>query len=109
DRIVITAQGRPGRVVLNTSLGYATPVTPAVARSDGSNWAAAIRAAGLEGRLLHATAGGEDPPIIKTTDDSRWDAAVLHTDLFDPATGNHANPLSNTLVVESLADSGAPA
>lgn len=95
----------PGRVVVNTSLGHQTPTTERYAREEGSDWAGEIRAAGLVDRMFHAASAGNSAALA--TANSPWVSAALRSDLTDLA-GLPAPPLTNTLAVENLVDTGPP-
>ena len=109
--IIQLARRTSGRVVVNTSLGYpAAPglppdVSDAEAREDGLDWAELVRRDDLEERMLHATSAGN--AAGRTDINSRWTAS-LRPDLRD-GSGATIAPLRNTLAVENIADTGAPA
>ena len=106
-KIFQRATALTGHVVVNTSLGWETPVDDNEAREGGSDWGQLVRgSAGLEDRMFHATSAGNIAgPANKN---SRWSAAALRTDL-ENAFGLPMTPLRNTAAVESLSDSGSPA
>ena len=105
-RIIQQAKARTGRVVVNTSLGYLVIPPDAEVRQAGSDWAQLVRAtAGLEDRILHATSAGNDAG--PSSRNSRWTAS-LRADLTDAA-GQPMPPLRNTLSVENLVETPAPA
>ena len=105
-RIIQQAKARTGHVVVNTSLGWLPAPDDEDARLGGFDWAQLVRAtAGLEDRLLHATsAGNVAGPASRN---SRWSAS-LRTDLTDAA-GQPVPALRNTLAVENLVETPAPA
>jgi hypothetical protein len=96
----------PGRVVVNSSLGHQTPTTEAYAQQEGSDWAIDVRSAGFVNRMLHAASAGNS--AAPATANSPWVSAALRSDLTDIG-GLPAPALRNTLAVENLADTGAPA
>ena len=104
-RIINETNARAGRVVVNTSLG--APATDAESQENGSDWAQLVRGtAGLENRMLHATSAGND--ALAAANNSRWSAAAVRSDLTDAADAPMGR-LRNTLAVENVSDSGAPA
>jgi hypothetical protein len=105
--ILLRASVNPGHIVVNTSLGYHQSPDVSKGLTDGSDWASEVRRRGLEGRVFQATAAGNE--TTNGTNESPWSAAALRSDLVDPNTGQHIPPLANTLVVESVADTGSPA
>jgi hypothetical protein len=98
--------GTPGRVVVNSSLGHQTPTADNYARQEGSDWAIDVRSAGFVNRMLHAASAGNS--AAPATNNSPWVSAALRGDLTD-IDGFPAARLGNTLAVENLVDSGAPA
>ena len=107
DRMIKLATQTPGRLVLNTSLG--SSCTDA-ARAAGTascdeesfeilaqGWRDAVRAAGLEDRMVHVTAAtniGADETFRRADLGSHWNTAALES-------GDGVVNLSNTLVVEN--------
>ena len=78
------------------------------ARQGGSDWAQLVRGtAGLEDRLLHAASAGNRAASARNN--GCWSSAAMRTDLTDAADGTPMTPLGNTLAVENLVDTGAPA
>ena len=105
-RIIQQANARTGHVVVNTSLGWDVTPTDDQAQQGGSDWAQLVRGtAGLEDRLLHATSAGNVAGPSSTN--SRWSAS-LRSDLTDAA-GQPMGALRNTLSVENLVETSAPA
>ena len=105
-RIIQQAKARNGHVVVNTSMGWDVTPADAEARLGGSDWAQLVRGtAGLEDRLLHATSAGNSAGPSSTN--SRFSAS-LRTDLTDAA-GQPLGALRNTLSVENLVETAAPA
>ena len=104
-RTLQLAKATAGKIVLNTSWGHSEN-SDRDARDEGSSWQFEVRNGGLEGRMLHASAAGNEARPSDLF--SEWNAAALRTDLVDPD-GSGRPRLSNTLVTEDLVDSGAPA
>jgi hypothetical protein len=74
-------------------------------------WVKFINDQDLEDRVLQATAAGNGSTAKRkaiATNTSAWTAAALRDDLTTPA-GKSVASLLNTLVVENIQDSGAPA
>lgn len=102
DAMINALKNASGNVVLNTSLGYEVPDAFRAAH-DGLDWITKVRDAGLEARVLHATASGnESSPAL---DASRWNKAVLGRDFLDADDQPVVrDPLTNTLSVENVAE-----
>jgi hypothetical protein len=106
-RIVQTAQGLNGNVVVNTSLGPVSPTPDLQSQSEGSDWAQLVRnSPGLEDRMLHATSAGNSANSAGRN--TRWSSAAVRSDLQN-SFGFPMTALRNTLAVENLSDTGAPA
>jgi Ca2+-binding RTX toxin-like protein len=105
-RVLQAVQAQPGRVVVNTSLGHNPGTTDSYARQEGSDWSFEVRTRGYLNRMLHAGAAGNDG--AEASRNSPWVSATLRTDLVEPD-GSPVGRLSNTLAVENVLDSGAPA
>jgi hypothetical protein len=106
-RVLQAVQAQSGRVVVNTSLGHNPGTTDSYARQEGSQWSHEVRTRGYVNRMLHAGAAGNDG--AEASRNSPWVSATLRTDLADPLEGGAVGRLTNTLAVENLVDSGAPA
>jgi subtilisin family serine protease len=106
-KVLQAVRENPGRVVVNTSLGHNPGTTDSYARQEGSDWVHEITTRGYLNRMLHAGAAGNDG--AEASRNSPWVSATLRTDLVDPFEGGPVGRLTNTLAVESLSDSGAPA
>ena len=98
-------QGGPGRVVVNTSLGHT--VSDNDARQEGSDWAHDVRTAGLD-EPPAARRVRRQPRGASARNNGYWASAATRTDLL-AADGTPATPLGQTLAVENLVDTGAPA
>jgi hypothetical protein len=86
-----------GHVVLNTSLSDG----PDASGSGAVSWIELVRQLGLENRVFHATAAGNDGLAGGTAGAaSSWSAAATRPDLQDD-TGAHVAPLTNTVAVEN--------
>jgi hypothetical protein len=105
-RVLQAVQAQPGRVVVNTSLGHNPGTTDSYARQEGSDWSFEVRTRGYLNRMLHAGAAGNDG--AEASRNSPWVSATLRTDLVEPD-GSPVGRLSNTLAVENVLDTGAPA
>jgi Subtilase family len=93
----------PGRVVVNTSIGFRECVST-IAGADAVKWIEAVRDLGLEDRVFHtASAGNEGKEGGSALCGSRWSAAATRTDLQDTG-GNPVDPLTNTLAVENVSE-----
>ncbi len=110
NKIIAMAKTLPGNIILNTALGYhcqgvnQTCMPAADAKLWATVWAAKIRTAGLEDRLLHLTAAGNIadnlPAVRDAATASTFAAAHLLTNLQD-ADGAPVADLDNTVVVEN--------
>ena len=100
------ARRTAGRLVANTSLGYKNAPSEARVRIDGADWAELVRQADLEKRMFHATAAGNESGEAARVG-SRWTASLRGDLRADDDTV--VPPLQNTMVVENLVDTGAPA
>jgi hypothetical protein len=103
---LLVAETRDQHIVVNTSLHF-DQSDPLIGQ-EGREWAQFIHDRGLEGRVLHATAAGNEstPSVaIGAERTSAWTYAALTQRFF-----NHVTPplLTNTLVVESNGDNGDP-
>jgi hypothetical protein len=106
QRVLRAVREQSGHVVVNTSIGYTPSTTDAAARKEGSDWAEEVRNAGYVNRLVHAGSAGNS--AILANRNSPWVAAALRSDLTE-TDGSPAARLPNTLAVENLVDTGAPA
>ena len=106
QRVLRAVREQPGHVVVNTSIGYTPSTTEAAARKEGSDWAEDVRNAGYLNRLVHAGSAGNSALLADRN--SPWVAAALRSDLTETG-GFPAARLPNTLAVENLVDTGAPA
>jgi hypothetical protein len=84
-----------GRIVFNTSSG-GKALGGGDLDSGATAWINAVRSAGLEDRLFHATSAGNDGNAAQAAANSYWSDAALNPSL---------QRLTNTLVVENLTES----
>ncbi len=92
----------PGRIVLNTSLGFNAGLDDDSLRPMAVEWIDLVREKGLEGRVFHATsAGNEGTSGGLARAGSVWSAAGIRDDLRD-ANGTPVSRLQNTVSVENV-------
>ena len=102
----LSARHSHTHLVVNTSqnfLGYPNSMILAAAES----WTALVHNNALDTRLVQASSAGNQS--VNAVLNSAWNASVLASPLLDPATGRAMSSLKQTLVVEDLDSSGAPA
>jgi hypothetical protein len=105
----------PGHIVINTSQGLGCPQPDPVCRDQQEmrhaavDWIEMVRAAGLEGRVLHATSAGNVNAGGRRADyNSTFASAALLSSLVDDAMHPVAS-LTNTVVIENaVSNDGAP-
>jgi hypothetical protein len=98
----------PGHIVINTSLGLGCTLPDPYCRNEdetrrgAADWIEMVRAAGLEGRVLHVSSAGNIEAAGRAAAySSSFNSAALLNLLVDELAQPVAN-LTNTLVIENL-------